>query len=66
MKRRKRTRTEQEKLKNAKQMHRKEQRLNHTWFEAKRVDLGSEIIQEVVQRPPRWGGFKFKFSKQPI
>lgn len=63
MRRRKRTRTEQEKLKNAKKMHRKEQRLNPTWFEAQRVDMASEIVVAVAKMTPRWGGFTFKFKE---
>lgn len=66
MKRRKRTRTEQEQLKNAKQMHKKDQRLNPTWFEAKRIDMGSEILTEITKRTPRWGSFKFNFTKTGI
>lgn len=63
MVRRKMTRTDKERLKNAKQMHKKEQRLDPTWFNAKLVDLASEIITAVTQRPPRWGAFTFKMKE---
>lgn len=52
--------------KKAKLSHKADKRLDPAWFEAKRVDLGSQIVTAVTKRPPIWGAFKFNFSKVAI
>jgi hypothetical protein len=45
-------------------MHKKERNLDPTLFEAKRVDLASEVVTAVVENPPSWGRFTFKFKQE--
>jgi len=66
MNRRKQTKAEVETLKNAKQMHKKSQRLDPTWHEAKRIELGSEIVTMVTKRLPRWGAFRFNYTLKGV
>ena len=66
VRRRKFTQTEKSILKKVKSQHKREKRLDPTWFEAKRVDLGSEIVTTATKRMPVWGAFKFKYTKTGI
>ena len=63
MNKRKLSRTERSILKKVKAQHKREAQLDPSWFEAKRVDLGSELVTAVAKRLPRWGAFKFDYTK---
>lgn len=49
--------------KNAKRDHREVKRLNPEGFEAKRQELGNEIITSIIKTQPKWGGVKFKYER---
>lgn len=62
--RRKKTRTEKRELKKAKALHNKQARLHPSHFEATRIDLASQVLTAVVEKPPRWSAFTFKFKQE--